>query len=91
MASTSMNQSILFNDDFSWDSDNLNVRFTAQHNGAIITCLLSPSYLKAIGFNEGTAKNAVAFCELMQFDIEEDAQQAINDERLDENNQLKLD
>jgi len=78
-----MNQSILCNDDLAWDEATQQVRFTAQAAGAHITCYLALSYLKKAGLSSSSAAEIVEFCESIQFDIEEDAQQAIADEHLE--------
>lgn len=85
-----MNQSILCNDDFCWDDAVSQVRFTALVGGAVVTCYLSMSYLERAGFGEKTSRAAVTYCEMIQFDIEEDAQKAIAEERLDESGAIYL-
>lgn len=85
-----MNQSVLFNDDIHWDECAQHVSFSAQCSGALVRCYLSASYLERIGINSRSNKEQVAQCQLMQFDIEEDAQSAIDDERLNEKNELWL-
>jgi len=85
-----MNQSILFNDDFYWDEAGQRVRLTAQSGGAIITCYLTISYLQRLGLTSSLPQEIIAYCEMVQFDIEEDAQQGIADEHLDNNSTLCL-
>lgn len=85
-----MNQSILCNDDFTWHPEAQQVSFTAQAAGARITCLLSLTYLRKLGLADDLPEAIIKHCELMQFDIEEDAQQAIEEERLDETNKILL-
>ncbi|NRA61916.1 MAG: DUF1488 family protein [Psychrobium sp.] len=85
-----MNQSILFNDDMSWSAEETQLSFSAQSGGAMIKCYLTMSYLQRIGLVAVDEAAIIEFCQLMQFDIEEDAQQAIEDERLSDDNQLWL-
>jgi hypothetical protein len=85
-----MNQNVLFNDDIHWDETAQQVSFTAQSSGALVRCYLSASYLSRIGIHSTTNQELVTQCQLMQFDIEEDAQQAIDDEHLNERNELWL-
>jgi len=78
-----MNQSILFNDDMTWDASLQQLQFTAQSSGARIICQVTLSYLQKQGLSSEEAKEIVGFAQLIQFDIEEDAQQAIADEHLE--------
>jgi len=78
-----MNQSILFNDDMTWDASAQQLRFTAQSSGARIICQVTLNYLQRQGLSSDKAKEIVGFAQLIQFDIEEDAQQAIADEHLE--------
>ena len=86
-----MNQSLIFNDDIHWHPQYQLVSFSAQYSGALITCYIKDSYLEKIGVTDVTSAEKVNQCQLMQFDIEEDAQQAIDDERLNDDNELWLD
>ena len=85
-----MNQSVLFNDDIHCDEAAQQVSFTAQSSGALVRCYLSTSYLNRIGIDRTSNQELVTQCLLFQFDIEEDAQQAIDDEHLNERNELWL-
>lgn len=82
-----MNQSILINDDMTWNVDKDCIEFTAICAGAIVVCQLSKQYLIKKGMDITSNSDAVIkYCELISFDIEEDAQQGINDEQhIDEN------
>ena len=85
-----MNQSILFNDDLIWVPTKQHVYMTAQCSGAIVQCYISLEYLKRLGLKSLQPEAIIEFCELCQFDIEEDAQHEIAEERLNEDNQLYL-
>lgn len=85
-----MNQSVLFNDDFHWDQPLQLVSFSAQSAGSLIKCFLTESYLEKIGAIGDNEQTIIDLCQLMQFDIEEDAQQAIEDEHLNDKNELWL-
>ena len=85
-----MNQLILINDDITWNSEHQQVEFTALYCGATIQCILTMEYLTKRGFNGEIQSNSInEFCCLISFDIEEDAQQAIEEE-LDDDGQLTL-
>jgi len=85
-----MNQGILFNDDIHWDEATQHISFSAQCGGALVRCYLSASYLKTLGINSSHQQELVNQCKLAQFDIEDDAQQAIDDEHLNDKNELWL-
>ena len=85
-----MNQNVLFNDDFHWDQPQQMVCFSAQSAGALIRCFLTQSYLDKIGAAGDNEQTIVEQCLLMQFDIEDDAQQAIEDEHLNDKSELWL-
>lgn len=86
-----MNQNVLFNDDIHWHQQSQSVSFTAQCGGGLISCYLKDSYLRKLGVNGITNDEKVSQCQLMQFDIEDDVQQAIEDECFNELNELWLD
>jgi len=85
-----MNQSILFNDDFAWDETHKHVTFSAQSGGARVQGVVTLTYLRRLGLTIVEANAIVEFCQLVQFDIEEDAQQLIEAEHLDQSNTLEL-
>lgn len=86
-----MNQSILINDDMTWNGESQQVEFTALYSGAAIQCILTMEYLTNRGFNgEVQSKFINEFCSLISFDIEEDAQQGIEEEQLDDNGRMIL-
>ena len=85
-----MNQSVLFNDDIHWEEAAQQISFTAESSGALVRCYLGTSYLNRIGIDSTGNQELVTQCLLFQFDIEEDAQQAIDDEHLNKRNELWL-
>lgn len=86
-----MNQAILFNDDLKWHHSSQKLTQSALYSGAIIQCIIHLSYLKSKGFDESADKKAVQdFCALISFDIEEDAQQAIEDELMSDEGIIEL-
>jgi len=86
-----MNQAILVNDDMHWNDNKGCVEFSAIFSGSIITCEISSQYLTEKGCIESSdSVQALEFCETISFDIEEDAQEAINDERQTDDNILFL-
>lgn len=77
-----MNQSILINDDLAWNQSAGRVEFSAICAGSIVICQLSPQYLINKGLDRNTSpEHMIKFCETITFDIEDDAQQAIDDEQ----------
>jgi len=85
-----MNQAILFNDDLMWCQDTLQTKVTAQSAGILIQVFVSMGYLQRLGLGSTEPAAVLAFCHQVQFDIEEDAQQLIEQEQLNEKNQLFL-
>ncbi|MDP2560984.1 DUF1488 family protein [Psychrobium sp. 1_MG-2023] len=90
-----MNQAIIFNDDIHWCKDRQSIVLTAQYSGCLITCVLSSDYLTKF-VSLGTVIESLLPQQLVkltsdnQFDVEEDAQIALEDERLSDNNELLL-
>jgi len=85
-----MNQSILFNDDLIWCNDKKQASLTAQSAGLLVQVIVSKRYLQRLGLDSVEPTAVIKFCQDMQFDIEDDAQRLIEEERLNENNQLHL-
>ena len=78
-----MNQSIIINDDMTWNAKTKCVEFSAINAGAIVNCQITKQYLINKGLGEEFDPLSITeFCKLIDFDIEEDAHQAINDEQL---------
>jgi len=82
-----VNQAILINDDMAWNPDKECIQFSAICAGAIVNCQLSKQYLIKKGMETTNRSDEILkYCELISFDIEEDAQQAIDAElHLDQN------
>jgi len=86
-----MNQSILINDDMKWNAPLKCVEFSAINAGAIVKCQLTSQYLTNKGLERQLDESVIiAFCKLIEFDIEEDAHQAITDEQLTNDGVLVL-
>ncbi|WP_456296455.1 DUF1488 domain-containing protein [Vibrio sp. AK197] len=76
-----MNQSILFPDIQRWDEANKQVVFPAQQGGALIECYVSGDELEKIsGYTIKTGEQALAVFEDCRFELEELAEQLIEDE-----------
>ncbi|MGL6262235.1 DUF1488 domain-containing protein [Vibrio sp. WXL210] len=86
-----MNQSILFPDMQTWDSVSQRVIFPAQQGGALIECVISLVQLEKMVSRslEGEAEVLKAFAEL-RFDLEEWAEQQIEDEEFNSQGQIEL-
>ncbi|HIF9166226.1 TPA: DUF1488 domain-containing protein [Photobacterium damselae] len=81
-----MNQDILFADIQLWDSVRQAVNFPAQQAGALITSWVSLAWLQQHSPNLELANKEIIlarFAEL-RFDLEEIAEEMIEDERFDE-------
>lgn len=76
-----MNQSILFPDIQDWDDGLNGVKFPAQQAGALIECVASLEYLSSLaGESVTTAQQALVVFEQNRFEIEELAEQLIEEE-----------
>ncbi|ELB1484766.1 DUF1488 domain-containing protein [Vibrio parahaemolyticus] len=80
-----MNQSILFPDMQSWDEVSQSVNFTAQQSGALIECFVTKQKLEKLSGSELDTEQAViaAFIDY-RFDLEEIAEELIEDEAFNE-------
>ncbi|MFB9215481.1 DUF1488 family protein [Vibrio sinaloensis] len=79
-----MNQSILFPDIQSWDEDKQAVLFSAQQAGALIQCMVSISELERLSGQTITGeKQALEVFSQYRFDLEELAEELIEDEEFD--------
>ncbi|MCZ8502107.1 DUF1488 domain-containing protein [Vibrio lentus] len=86
-----MNQSILFPDIQDWDEDNQSITFPAQQSGALIECVMSIEELSRLAgkdIEEGD-QALVIFSEL-RFDIEELAEELIEEEEYDSSNRIQI-
>ncbi len=86
-----MNQSILFPDIQSWDESSQSVNFPAQQSGALIECYVTKEKLsKMSGSNvEGEQQALEAFIAL-RFDLEEVAEELIEDEAFNEEGHIVI-
>ncbi|HBH7908659.1 TPA: DUF1488 domain-containing protein [Vibrio parahaemolyticus] len=80
-----MNQSILFPDMRSWDEVSQSVNFAAQQSGALIECFVTKQKLEKLSGSELDTEQAViaAFIDY-RFDLEEIAEELIEDEAFNE-------
>ncbi len=79
-----MNQSILFPDLQSWDESSQSVKFPAQHSGALIECYVTKQKLvKMTGSDVEGEQQAIAAFIACRFDLEEIAEELIEDEAFD--------
>ncbi len=86
-----MNQSILFPDLQSWDETKQGICFPAQHSGQSIECFISLERLVKLGSASinGKAQALQVFDEL-RFDIEELAEELIEDESFNSQGQIEI-
>lgn len=87
-----MNQSILFPDMQSWDEASQSVNFAAQQSGALIECYVTKQKLEklsgsAIGDEQAAIEALVDF----RFDLEEIAEELIEDEAFNEEGHIIID
>ncbi|WP_070970307.1 DUF1488 domain-containing protein [Vibrio sonorensis] len=86
-----MNQSILFPDIQTWDEDGKRVIFSAQQSGALIECLVSIDELsKLSGQAVKSGDEAIAIFKQYRFDIEELAEECIEDENFNPLGQIEV-
>ncbi len=86
-----MNQSILFPDVQSWDEENRRVVFSAQQGGALIECSVSSDELEIIsGYAIKNGEQALAVFDDCRFDMEELAEQLIEDELFSEDGKIVI-
>ncbi len=86
-----MNQSILFPDLQEWNEALQAVVFPAQQSGALIECVVSLSRLKQLSHRDDlTAEQALDCFSELRFDLEELAEEAIEDEEFNSLGQVEL-
>ncbi len=86
-----MNQSILFPDIQSWDESSQSVRFPAQQSGALIECYVTKQKLvKMSGLDIENEQQAIAAFIASRFDLEEIAEELIEDEAFDEEGHIAI-
>ncbi|EPF2958931.1 DUF1488 domain-containing protein [Vibrio alginolyticus] len=80
-----MNQSILFPDIQSWDEVSQSVNFSAQQSGALIECFVTKQKLEKLsGSQIETEQAAIKVFTDYRFDLEEMAEELIEDEAFNE-------
>ncbi|EHK9548604.1 MULTISPECIES: DUF1488 domain-containing protein [Vibrio] len=80
-----MNQSILFPDIQSWDEVSQSVNFSAQQSGALIECFVTKQKLEKLsGSLIETEQAAIKVFTGYRFDLEEMAEELIEDEAFNE-------
>ncbi|AWA99017.1 MULTISPECIES: DUF1488 domain-containing protein [Vibrio] len=87
-----MNQSILFPDMQSWDKTLQAVNFTAQQSGALIECYVTKQKLEKLsGSLVETEQAAIKVFIDYRFDLEEIAEELIEDEAFNEEGNIIID
>ena len=86
-----MNQSILFPDIQDWDEENQSITFPAQQSGALIECVMSIEELSRLAGKEiGEGDQALVIFSELRFDIEELAEELIEEEEYDSSNRIQI-
>ncbi|MCG9641925.1 DUF1488 domain-containing protein [Vibrio sp. Isolate34] len=86
-----MNQSILFPDIQDWDEESQSIVFPAQQSGALIACVVSIEELSRLsGKDVEEGKQALAVFSELRFDIEELAEELIEEEEYDSSNRIQI-
>lgn len=86
-----MNQSILFPDIQSWNEELEAIVFPAQQSGALIECVVGQAMLEHLaGISITTPQQAVEVFEQYRFDIEELAEEQIEEEQFNELGQILI-
>lgn len=87
-----MNQSILFPDIQSWDETSQSVNFPAQQSGALIECYVTKQKLaKVSGLAIEDEQQAITAFIACRFDLEDVAEELIEDEAFDEEGYIVID
>lgn len=87
-----MNQSILFPDMQSWDEVSQSVNFAAQQSGALIECYVTKQKLEKLsGSAIDNEQAAIAAFVDFRFDLEEIAEELIEDEAFNEEGHIIID
>ena len=90
-----MNQAILFSDNERYNSPLQQVEFEAQCQGALITCIISVDNLfqlndKSAELQDTSDTEVLRLFESSRFDIEDIAEQMINDQAFNEDGKVYL-
>ncbi|WP_375751950.1 DUF1488 domain-containing protein [Vibrio sp. HN007] len=86
-----MNQSILFPDIQEWNEGTQAVVFPAQQSGALIECVISKAKLVELsGKNIESGEDALSIFADLRFDLEEVAEELIEDEMFNSSGQIEI-
>ncbi|GMM91050.1 DUF1488 domain-containing protein [Vibrio fortis] len=85
-----MNQSILFPDIQTWDAENQCVVFPAQQSGALIECTITLEELGKLAGREVTNEQAIEVFSELRFDLEELAEELIEEEEFNSSGQIEI-
>ena len=86
-----MNQSILFPDLQSWNEEKQVITFPAQQSGALIECYIPLAKLAQLaGGDIANGEEALQQFKILRFDIEELAEELIEDEMFNPNGQIEI-
>ncbi|SON51287.1 DUF1488 domain-containing protein [Vibrio tapetis] len=86
-----MNQSILFPDIQSWKADSQQISFPAQQAGALIECIVHQSVLARMFDGEvANEEQALAAFSQLRFDLEDLAEELIEEENFNGLGQIEI-
>lgn len=86
-----MNQSILFPDIQTWHADSQQVSFPAQQAGALIDCIISTEVLVRMSDRPiNSEEQAIAIFSQLRFDLEDLAEELIEDENFNAFGQIEI-
>ncbi|OEE77434.1 DUF1488 domain-containing protein [Vibrio genomosp. F6] len=86
-----MNQSILFADIQEWDQHKCVVTFPAQQAGALIECSISLEMIERLsGISIDGEQQALQVFSSIRFDVEELAEELIENEEFNERGEIEL-
>lgn len=83
-----MNQSIIFSDDATWDDELASIQFTGQQQGMTILCYISLNELSQLSQEVVEQQQAKSVFEQYRFDIEDLAEELIEQEAFDEKGRI---
>lgn len=85
-----MNQNILFSDRCEWDDERQVVVFQAQQAGQLIDCIVSLGLLSQLDDTKVSKEKALAAFERVRFDLEDMAEEAIEEEAFSPTGEIAL-
>lgn len=86
-----MNQSIIFADLQTWDEQKRTMMFPAQQSGALIECIVAQAELEKLsGQTINNGQHALDVFTQYRFDLEELAEQLIEDEAFNRDGQIEV-